>query len=87
MGDIPEKEFKSRLDHIKTNTHLSDREAQTIAYKSFNLTAERIAQRLNIEPSTVNEYIRRAKLKGIQGKQTYDVLHGYGMVSEDSTQT
>ena len=48
----------TELGETKTRFHLSPREIETVQHLVFGLTTKEIAQRMNVSPNTVKQYIR-----------------------------
>jgi DNA-directed RNA polymerase specialized sigma24 family protein len=69
-----------RLEILKEETMLSDREAEAVACKTVGMTADDVADAMGVEESTVNEYLKRARTKAHDGFETYDALRFYGIV-------
>lgn len=72
--------FKDAADHLTENTTLSQREAEAVTLHSWKVPREEIADVMGIEVSTVNEYLKRAKDKARDGKDTYTALADAGIV-------
>lgn len=70
----------SAVDHMTEKTTLSEREAEAVTLHSWNVPRREIAEAMEIKESTVNEYLKRAKDKAKDGRDTYNALVDAGLV-------
>jgi len=60
VGLLLERQRRAPMELVDTNRrfHLSPRESETVQHLVFGLTTKEIAQRMNVSPHTVKQYIR-----------------------------
>jgi len=80
MPEIDQEQYEARYLNLFNGTDLSEREAETLAYKSFGLTAAGVAEQMDLAESTVTEYLNRARQKARTGKATWDALERFGFI-------
>lgn len=62
---------------------LSDRERQAVTLTLICDTHTEVAENMDIEVSTVRQYLERARQKAIRGKNLHDALTSFGVLSEE----
>ena len=82
--NVSRDELADRIETIRSQTMLSDQQARMLAYKSYGMTMQQIADCHGLGKSTVREHIARAREKAHRGKETWETMETFGMVKNDS---